>query len=120
VTSYEEYREKISKYRSDDPCPVKGTLEIFQRKWAAEIIFELTKADSLRTGELKRRLGGITNTMLSTVLKELESKGIVTRVQFNEIPPHVEYSLSDAGKNMYPVFEAMAQWGAKYLSETEK
>lgn len=118
MTSYEKYRENIRKYHTDDPCPVKGTLEIFQRKWAAEIIFELTKEDSLRTGELKRRLGTITNTMLSTVLKELESKGIVTRIQFNEIPPHVEYSLSEAGKNMYPVFEAMAEWGLKYLDET--
>jgi len=117
MTDYEKYRAEVSKYRLEDSCPVKGTLEIFQRKWAAEIIFELTKADSLRTGELKRRLGAITNTMLSTVLKELEAEGIVIRTQFNEIPPHVEYSLSEAGKNMFPVFEAMAQWGAKYLNE---
>lgn len=120
MAGYEEYREKIRNYQSNDPCPVKGTLEIFQRKWAAEIIFELSKADSLRTGELKRRLGTITNTMLSTVLKELESKGIVTRVQFNEIPPHVEYSLNEAGRNMYPVFEAMAEWGTKYLDEMQR
>jgi len=115
MESYEEYRKKVSAYDSNEPCPVKETLEIFQRKWAAEIIFELTKADSLRTGELQRRLGTITNTMLSSVLKDLEAKGIVSRKQFNEIPPHVEYSLSDAGKNMYPVFEAMAEWGVKYL-----
>lgn len=120
MTGYEKYRENISKYKSDDPCPVKRTLEIFQRKWAAEIIFELTKADSLRTGELKRRLGTITNTMLSTALKELESKGIVTRIQFNEIPPHVEYSLSDAGKDMYLVFEAIAEWGAKHPDKTQQ
>lgn len=120
MTGYEKYRENISKFNLNDPCPVKETLELFQRKWAAEVIFELTKANSLRTGELKRRLGAITNTMLSTVLKELESKGIVSRVQFNEIPPHVEYSLSEAGRNMYPIFEAMAEWGTMYLHDIKK
>lgn len=114
MITYEEYRNTIQSYSSDSNCPVRQTLEIFQRKWAAEIIFELTKTDSLRTGELKRRLGAITNTMLSTVLKELEEKGIVLRTQYNEIPPHVEYSLTEAGRNLYPVFVAMAEWGETY------
>ena len=77
--------------------------------------FELTKVDTIRFGALKKRIGDITNTMLANTLKELEQEGIVLRAQFNEIPPHVEYSLSDSGKELYPIFYEMALWGSKYL-----
>lgn len=119
MVSFEKYREILAAYTNDSPCPVRHTLEIFQRKWAAEVIFELSKRDALRFGELKRCLGQVTNTMLTTVLRELEEKGLVLRTQYNEIPPHVEYSLSEAGKNLYPVFMAMAEWGERYLENSE-
>lgn len=113
--TFEEYQSIIREYTIESPCPVRNTMEIFQKKWSIQIIFELSKSDSLRFGELKRALGNITNTMLTTALKTLEDKGLVLRKQFNEIPPHVEYSLSVAGQNIYPVFMAMAEWGEKYL-----
>ncbi|MDO5690126.1 MAG: helix-turn-helix domain-containing protein [Tissierellia bacterium] len=113
--SFNEYQSIISEYTKDSPCPVRDTIEIFQKKWSLQIIFELSKKDSIRFGELKKTLGNITNTMLTTALKDLEGKGLIIRKQFNEIPPHVEYSLSKAGKNLYPVFMAMAEWGGKYL-----
>ena len=69
----------------------------------------------IRFGELKKELGGITNTMLTSSLRELEQDGLVNRMQFNEIPPHVEYSLSDKGKDLLPVFYEMTKWGFKYL-----
>ncbi|MGN0106859.1 MAG: winged helix-turn-helix transcriptional regulator [Hominilimicola sp.] len=113
--SDEEYRELVAKADLNSDCPVKKILSIFSGKWHIRIIFELTKADNMRFGELKKRIGTITNTMLANTLKELEHQGIIIRKQFNEIPPHVEYSLSDSGKELYPVFYAMAEWGSKYL-----
>ena len=114
--TFEEYRSILSRYTADSPCPVRSTLEMFQKKWSTQILFELTKCDSMRFGELKRALGNVTNTMLTTALKDMEEKGLVLRKQFNEVPPHVEYSLTEAGKNIYPVFMAMAEWGEKYLN----
>ena len=113
--SFREYQSIISKYTNDSPFPVRNTMEIFQKKWSLQIIFELSKKSHVRFGVLKKALGNVTNTMLTTALKDLEEKGLIIRTQFNEIPPHVEYSLSDAGQNLYPVFMAMAEWGEKYL-----
>lgn len=113
--SYEEYYNLISKTDWSADCRKKRLLDIFSGKWHIRIIYELTKVDTLRFGELKSRIGDITNTMLSNTLKELEQNGIVVRKQFNEIPPHVEYSLSDSGKEMYPIFYEMALWVSKNL-----
>lgn len=113
--TFNEYQDILGEYTAESPCPVRNTMEIFQKKWSLQIIFELSKNNCVRFGELKRALGNITNTMLATALKDLEEKGLVLRKQFNEIPPHVEYSLSEAGQNIYPVFIAMAEWGEKYL-----
>lgn len=91
-------------------CPVTPLLEMLQGRWKFQII-----QSPIRFGELKKALGGITNTMLTSSLRELERDGLVDRVQFNEIPPHVEYSLSKKGKDLLPVFYEMTKWGFKYL-----
>lgn len=65
----------------------------------------------MRYSELKRRIDDITNMMLTQSLKELESSGIVKRRQFMEIPPRVEYSLTENGKNLIPALKALAEWG---------
>lgn len=96
-------------------CPVRRTLELFQGKWNVRVIYELSNADFTRFGELKKLVGGITNTMLTSTLRELETKGIVHRQQFNEIPPHVEYSLTESGKALSVIFDEMRTWGTKYL-----
>lgn len=113
--SYEEYKALVAKTDLNTDCPVKKLLGVFSGKWHIRIIFELTKVDKIRFGDLKNRIGNITNTMLAGSLKELEQDGIVLREQFNEIPPHVEYSLSESGKELYPVFYEMALWGSRYL-----
>lgn len=68
-------------------------------------------------GELKKALPRITNTMLTNTLRDLEEVGIVHREQFNEIPPHVEYSLTEKGKMLLPVFTELAKWGEAYLED---
>lgn len=100
---------------SHDECPVKKTLDLFQGKWTLRIIYELSKKDSLRFGALKCAIPGISNTVLAATLKALEQEGLVSRTQFNEIPPHVEYSLTESSKALNSVFRAMSEWGSKYL-----
>lgn len=112
--SFEEYRELIAKIDPDADCPVNSILEIFAGKWNTRVLFELTKADSIRFGSMQKQIGGITNTMLAATLKNLEESGLLIRTQFNEIPPHVEYALSEKGKEIYPIFIEMADWAHKY------
>lgn len=100
-------------------CPVRRTIHLLSGKWTARVIFELTKADSTRFGELRKLIPEVSATMLSQTLAELEEKNLVKREQFNEIPPHVEYSLTEAGKGMSKVFEAMKEWGTEYLPPVE-
>lgn len=95
----------------DSNCPIHKTLELLSGKWRTHVIFELCRHDSCRFGELKKRMPKITNTMLTTTLRDLEQLGIVDRQQFNEIPPHVEYSLTQKGQALVPVFYEIAKWG---------
>lgn len=113
--SFKEYQELLSKIDfNDGPCPVENMFLLLSGKWNLRVLFELTKTETARFGNLKKQINGITNTMLSSTLKKLETEGLVTRVQFNEIPPHVEYSLSTKGKDLYPIFLDMLQWIEKY------
>lgn len=114
----EEYLKKIvSSQETRDDCPVRKTLELLNGKWRTHIIYELCKHPSCRFGELKKAVPRITNTMLTTTLRDLESLGIVHREQFNEIPPRVEYSLTEKGKALLPVFFELAKWGEAYFEE---
>lgn len=96
-------------------CPVQKTLKILQGKWNTYVLYAMIDGKPVRFGELRKRIDGITNTMLTSTLRDLEENGLVTRKQFNEIPPHVEYALSESGKAFSSVFEAMAVWGNEYL-----
>ena len=95
-------------------CPVTTLLLIIQGKWKAQILYSMCMYDKLRFGELKKELPGITNTMLTSALRELESDGLVHREQFNEIPPHVEYSLTEKGWDLQPLFYEIMIWGFKH------
>ena len=64
---------------------------------------------------IKKAIEGITNTMLTNSLRELEADGLVSRIQFNEIPPHVEYSLTEKGTALLPIFCEMTMWGLQYI-----
>ncbi|UYJ17967.1 MAG: winged helix-turn-helix transcriptional regulator [Veillonellaceae bacterium] len=72
--------------------------------------------DTARFGLLKRMLKGITNASLTKALRELESDGLIKREQFNEIPPHVEYSLTEKGNDLQPIFYEIMKWGFHYDS----
>lgn len=97
-----------------DSCPVKSGLKVFESKWNARVLYELIVNGTMRFGQLRKAIPDISNTMLAATLKWLEDQGMVTRVQFNEIPPHVEYSLTEKGKAFIPVFDAIGDWSEKY------
>lgn len=111
----EEYLNRIMTEEVRDDCPMRKTLELLSGKWRTHIIYELCRNESMRFGELKKAYPHITNTMLTNTLRDLEKLGIVHREQFNEVPPHVEYSLTEKGKELLPVFYEIAKWGEKNL-----
>ena len=96
-------------------CHVRKGLVIFEGKWNTCVLYELIKAPSRRFGELRKAIPPISNTMLTSTLRELEKQGLVSREQFNEIPPHVEYSLTESGRAIIPVFDAIEHWSKEYL-----
>lgn len=98
-------------------CPLRYLNQVFGGKWKLPIICILADQAPKRYSTIKRRLGDITNMMLSQSLKELEACGMVSRVQYNEIPPHVEYSLTERGKRALPVLTAAAQWALQEMND---
>ena len=114
---YEEYKELVSDIllNENGNCPVMPVVTMLQGKWKLQVIYELIIQSPMRFGELRKALSGITNTMLTNVLRDLEADGLVDRIQYNEIPPHVEYSLTDKGRDLLPVFYAITDWGLKYI-----
>ena len=92
-------------------CPIKHTLDIIGGKWKLFIVLQLFGSEQLRFSQLSKNIPGITNTVLSGCLRNMEKDGIILRHQFNEIPPHVEYSLTEKGRTLSNVLLAIADWG---------
>ena len=91
-------------------CPLKYLTQLFGGKWKMPIICILADQTPKRYSAIKRRLGDITNMMLAQSLKELEAAGLVNRRQFDEMPPHVEYSLTEKGRSTIPMLTEAAKW----------
>lgn len=94
-----------------DKCPLTYALNLIGGKWRLPIIWALSKNGTMRYNELKRSIDGITNMMLTQALKELEQYSIIKRVQYMEVPPRVEYSLTMKGEELIPALKALAHWG---------
>lgn len=94
-----------------DNCPLTYALNLIGGKWRLPIIWALSKNGTMRYNELKRNIEGITNMMLTQTLKDLEQYGIIHREQYMEVPPRVEYSLTENGENLVPALKALASWG---------
>lgn len=91
-------------------CPLEYALEILGGKWKIKVIWTIFKFKVIRFNQLKRELPGITDLMLAKVLKTLAENNIVQRSQFNEIPPHVEYSLTENGLKLVESLSNVRQW----------
>ena len=93
-------------------CPVTRAVYALGGKWKLHIIFQLTRG-TRRFGELQRSIPGVTQQMLTSQLRELESDGIVSRKVYPEVPPKVEYSLTPLGMRLKAVTEALGEWGQR-------
>ena len=115
--TYEEFKEKVSGVilTENGNCPVMPVIQMLQGKWKLQIIYELCIKSPMRFGELKKLLTPITNTALTNGLKDLESSQLIQRIQYNEMPLRVEYSLTEKGQDLLPVFYSISQWGMKYI-----
>ena len=115
--TYDGFKENVGSIilTEHGNCPVTPVIQMLQGKWKLQIIYELCIQSPMRFGELKKILSPITNTMLTNALKELEADELVHREQYNEIPPRVEYALTEKGRDLLPVFYAISQWGLKYI-----
>ena len=97
-------------------CTVEATLKVIGGRWKVLILRELFQGVK-RFGELHRALNGITQKMLTQQLREMEQDGIIHREVYLQVPPKVEYSLTELGKTLQPILDAMHDWGIKYLNE---
>lgn len=102
-----------------DPRPFEYTLSLIGGKWKLNILFWLWRKNTMRYNELKRSLSGITHKMLSNQLKELETDHLIIRHEYPQVPPKVEYSLSERGKTLMPVLHSFCQWGHMHLEDVE-
>jgi DNA-binding HxlR family transcriptional regulator len=100
-------------------CPVEATLDVIGGKWKVLILWHL-KGKVRRFSELKRLIPNITQKMLTQQLRELEAEGLIHRRVYAEVPPKVEYSLTEYGKTLNPILEMMCQWGAEHMSQVEE
>lgn len=96
-------------------CSVEAALHVIGGKWKGVILYRLMVGEVLRFNELRRLLPNITQRMLTNQLRELENDGLVMRKVYPEVPPKVEYRLSDHGKTLIPVIQALKQWGDVHL-----
>ena len=97
-------------------CPYATAQSLISGKWAVLILFYLEEGP-LRFNELLRRMPKMTHATLSVQLKTQEEYGSVKRVQYEAIPPHVEYSLTEIGQKFHPVITAMETWGNQYIAQ---
>lgn len=97
--------------------PFEYTLSIIGGKWKLHILFWLWRKDVMRYSELKKALNGITHKMLSNQLKELETDALIVRHEYPQVPPKVEYYLSERGESLMPALHELCKWGVAHIDD---
>lgn len=98
-------------------CPVETTLTLISDKWKVLILRDLLPGTK-RFGELKKSIGHVTQKVLTAQLREMEANGLLIRTVYAEVPPRVEYTLTDLGYSLKPVLDAMWDWGEEYQAKS--
>ncbi len=97
-------------------CPVETTLTLIGDKWKVLILRDLITGTK-RFGELKKSIGTVSQKVLTAQLRDMEKNGLVHREVYAEVPPRVEYSLTDLGKSLKPILDSMVVWGEEYKKQ---
>lgn len=108
------HRRKLEK---DIRCPLEYGLDVFGGKWKSRIICVLAAKETLRYGELRDEMANVSDAVLSSTLKELMADDIVARKSFDEVPPHVEYSLTKKGDSVVPILQDICKWAGLFHRE---
>ena len=109
------YKKKLP---PDIRCPLEYGLEIFGGKWKSRIICVLAAKKNLRYSQLRKEMANITDAVLATTLKELLQSGMIERKSYDEIPPRVEYSLSEKGQSVVPILQDICKWSGLFYKDT--
>lgn len=112
-TAHRAVRRRIAQPQDcprPEDCPVQVTLDVIGGRWKALALYHL-RGGTRRFNELRRRMPGVTQRMLTATLRELERDGMLRREVFPEVPPRVEYTMTPLGESLWPVLDAMAAWG---------
>ena len=99
-------------------CPVETTLMLIGDKWKVLILWNLMNG-TMRFGELKKSIGTVSQKVLTAQLRDMEEKGLLTRKVYAEVPPRVEYTLTETGYSLKPVLDSMWAWGLDYKAKNE-
>lgn len=111
------YKRKLEKKIS---CPLDYGLDIFDGKWKSKIICILGANGTMRYTEIRKGLTNITDAVLASMLKEMLEAEIIDRKYYNEIPPKVEYSLTEKGESAWQILKSICQWSKKYIKTPEE
>lgn len=107
-------RQRHLSYDCAPGCSVEAALSLIDGKWKGVILFHLLDGP-MRFNEIRRKLAKVTQRMLTTQLRELEADGLVIRTVFAQVPPRVDYALSDRGQSLAPALLALKQWGDAHM-----
>ncbi|WP_143884176.1 winged helix-turn-helix transcriptional regulator [Chryseobacterium binzhouense] len=120
ITENKEDKSEKKIIFDEKSCPVTATMKVLGGKWKAILINAIYHTSPARFGELRRSVKGITQSMLTSQLRELEDDGIINRKIYAEIPPRVEYTLTEFGLTLSPIMQSMADWGYEYRMKKQK
>lgn len=111
------YQHKLEK---DIRCPLEYGLEVLGGKWKSRVVCVLAEKKCLRYSGLRKEMGNITDAVLAATLKELISDQIIQRKSFDEIPPRVEYALTERGQSVVPILQSICRWAGQFkIEDTE-
>lgn len=109
-----KYKKKLE---DDIRCPLEYGLAVFGGKWKSRIICVLSASEKLRYSEIRKEMYNITDAVLAATLKDLIEDGVIDRKSYDEIPPRVEYSLTEKGKSVVPILQRICQWAGIFYKE---
>lgn len=114
------FKEEYQKYANAESCPVRNVLNRIGDKWSILVILLLGDLNVLRFNELHRNIGTISQKMLTVTLKTLEADGLVTRTIYPQVPPKVEYELTQRGRSLLPIIQDLVSWANENMDDIKE